>query len=245
MASIQNGNATPVRLSEQQGLDCSKVSPWRNYSCNGGWMERYFEFYADRGAMLEKDYPYAEQDQTCRQTSTSAIEQTADWSSFVWLPPQASIASIYDELAKGPLSIGINASDWSNYTGGVLTAGERDCDPYRLNHGVTAVAFVMGTMTTETVTVTVPGTTTCRRASRDERRSGTCGKDEFYSRRACCTTTADTTYDEVQTTCVGCKWRIQNQWGVGWGDMGFIDFEVIEGPGVCGFNQYVQGIRVL
>jgi C1A family cysteine protease len=80
MVSIQNANAAPVALSVQQGLDCSTG----NYSCNGGWMEKYFEFYS-AGAMLASDYPYAMRDQACQQTSESTFAATADWSSFVWL----------------------------------------------------------------------------------------------------------------------------------------------------------------
>lgn len=55
MLSIQEG--TNVHLSEQQGLDCS--GSYGNGGCRGGLMELYFEFYADNGAMLNSDYPYA------------------------------------------------------------------------------------------------------------------------------------------------------------------------------------------
>lgn len=47
-----------TRLSEQYGLDCARVSPYNNYSCNGGWMSAYFRFYADNGTIAESDYPY-------------------------------------------------------------------------------------------------------------------------------------------------------------------------------------------
>jgi C1A family cysteine protease len=57
MESKKTGNPA-VRLSEQQGLDCARVSPYGNYSCNGGWMDSYMMFYSDKGAMLNSDYPY-------------------------------------------------------------------------------------------------------------------------------------------------------------------------------------------
>ena len=47
------------------------------------------------------------------------------------------------------------------------------------------------------------------------------------------------------TTYTDRYWRIQNQWGSDWGDNGFMDFEVVEGNGVCGFNMEVQSIEVL
>merc|ERR1712079_880161 len=34
-------------------------------------------------------------------------------------------------------------------------------------------------------------------------------------------------------------WKIQNSWGTGWGDQGFILFEIAEGAGVCGMNSYI------
>jgi len=35
-------------------------------------------------------------------------------------------------------------------------------------------------------------------------------------------------------------WKIQNSWGTGWGDQGFILFEIAEGEGVCGMNSYIE-----
>lgn len=248
MASIQNGNAPVVRLSEQQGLDCSRS--YGNGGCNGGLMELYFEFYSDFGVMAESDYLYVETDQSCRQTSSSAIEQTGNWATFNWLPFQASIASIHQQLSKGPLSIGINASGWSNYQGGIMSAGDLACgNTYSsLNHGVTAVAFSAGTVTTEVVTIETPASeeTTCVRATRNERRARSCATG-VYSRKYCCvtTTTPASSVQETVTTYTDAFWRIQNQWGTGWGDMGFMDFEVVEGNGVCGFNMEVQSIEVV
>ena len=34
-------------------------------------------------------------------------------------------------------------------------------------------------------------------------------------------------------------WKIQNSWGTGWGDQGFILFEITSGLGVCAMNRYV------
>jgi hypothetical protein len=35
-------------------------------------------------------------------------------------------------------------------------------------------------------------------------------------------------------------WKIQNSWGRGWGDNGFILFEITSGQGVCGMNSYIE-----
>jgi len=42
-------------------------------------------------------------------------------------------------------------------------------------------------------------------------------------------------------------WKIQNSWGTGWGDNGFILLEITGGYGVCGMNsvvEYVNGCQV-
>merc|ERR1712038_218927 len=49
-----SGNFTPaVRLSEQQGLDCTSTG------CRtGGWMQWYFDFARENGANTNEQYPY-------------------------------------------------------------------------------------------------------------------------------------------------------------------------------------------
>lgn len=36
-------------------------------------------------------------------------------------------------------------------------------------------------------------------------------------------------------------WKVQNSWGTGWGDQGFILLEITEGgPGICGMHSYME-----
>lgn len=35
-------------------------------------------------------------------------------------------------------------------------------------------------------------------------------------------------------------WKIQNSWGTGWGDAGFVLIEITDGTGVCGINSYME-----
>ena len=115
MESIQNSNSTPVRLSEQQGVDCS--GSYGNGGCNGGHMYYYWRFSHYEGSMLSSDYPYTARDESCKQTSSSTIAARANINTVFGLGDQAPVASIYAALASGPLNIAVNASGslWQNY----------------------------------------------------------------------------------------------------------------------------------
>ena len=39
-------------------------------------------------------------------------------------------------------------------------------------------------------------------------------------------------------------WRVQNSWGLGWGDDGFIKFAIEGGSGACGMNQWVDAVQI-
>jgi len=38
-------------------------------------------------------------------------------------------------------------------------------------------------------------------------------------------------------------WKVQNSWGTGWGDDGFILIEIVGGDGVCGINKVVEWVE--
>jgi len=47
-------DTSPVRLSEQEGVDCCT----RSGGCNGGWMDHYWSFSMEAGSQTNEDYPY-------------------------------------------------------------------------------------------------------------------------------------------------------------------------------------------
>jgi len=68
MQSITSG-AIPMRLSEQEAVDCVTNS----HGCGGGWMSHYWE-YAKAGARGYSDYAaYTANDNACRTSSSDPI----------------------------------------------------------------------------------------------------------------------------------------------------------------------------
>ena len=59
--------------------------------------------------------------------------------------------------------------------------------------------------------------------------------DDCYHR--CC-------YWEWYSTQEDDVWLIQNSWGTGWGDSGFIRLKKEGGTGVSGMNQYIKWVTV-
>jgi cathepsin L len=244
MVSIQKSTA-PVRMSEQQAVDCS--TGYGNGGCNGGWMSNYYRYSRDAGSGFNSDYIYTATDQTCAWNSSMAIAARADMTRFYSQGSSATVSGIYAALENGPQTIALNANGWGGYQGGVLELATFSCDPMVINHGVTLVGFTAGETTTEEITTIVPGgtSTTCYRASRNERRAKSCSTGTYQSKKCCVTTTSEgTTTTETITTVSGASWKVQNSWGSGWGDAGFIHFEAVEGYGLCGMNRYVEGIYV-
>ena len=60
-------SGTLLSLSEQQLVDCDTEdpAPGPNQGCNGGFMNLAIQYSADKGNMLESDYPYTAMDGTC------------------------------------------------------------------------------------------------------------------------------------------------------------------------------------
>jgi len=50
------------------------------YGCNGGWMNKHWEFLADHGAMLNDDYSYTARDEPCKHDYNKTIGKAAGWS---------------------------------------------------------------------------------------------------------------------------------------------------------------------
>jgi len=130
---VKNGKLE--EFSEQQLVDCDHNG---DQGCNGGLMDQAFEYLVENGGLeTEADYPYEGSDDSCSfDESKVAVKLTGFH----------DISSNEDEIAKvlaevGPLSVGINASPFQFYGGGILKPTKSSCNPSQLNHGVTIVGY--------------------------------------------------------------------------------------------------------
>uniref|UniRef100_A0A7S3KUS4 Uncharacterized protein n=1 Tax=Euplotes crassus TaxID=5936 RepID=A0A7S3KUS4_EUPCR len=116
-----------TRFAEQQLLDCNGFP---QMGCNGGVEARAFQFYQKNDICLQDGYEYKAKKGKCQKCSTG-IRATS-------CTNLAKVNSeIVTELQSGPVDIGVDASSWPYYTGGIMT----DCSGRGNNHAVTLVGF--------------------------------------------------------------------------------------------------------
>jgi cathepsin L len=127
---LSSGNL--ASLSEQQFVDCSK----ENSGCNGGLMDKGFDFAKGTAIATEDSYPYTAADGSCKSSFTTAIPQ-GSVTGYTDVAHDAD--SLKSALDKNPVSVAIQAdqSVFQQYTGGVITSG---CGS-NLDHGVLAVGY--------------------------------------------------------------------------------------------------------
>ena len=62
--------------------------------------------------------------------------------------------------------------------------------------------------------------------------------------RKCCGEICTTETQTITVDGTPAFWTIQNSWGAGWGNGGFMDIEITGGVGVVGINREMQYVRV-
>lgn len=124
MESAYLMKGTNVNLSEQQLVDCSRS--YGNQGCNGGWMDSAFDYAKDKGLTTTDQYAYVARDQNCK-IDTGAYKVT----SYVDV---SGCNDLLNALSARPVSVAVDASNWSPYRGGVFN----NCN-VNVNHGVLLV----------------------------------------------------------------------------------------------------------
>lgn len=103
-------------------------------------MDSPFEYIiADHPLALQDEYPYTD-GRTSRTSSCKSKEEKLGKyaiASYIDVEPNNS-ADLYSKLTIQPISVAVDASTWSFYSGGVVQ--EKNCND-ELNHGVTLVGY--------------------------------------------------------------------------------------------------------
>lgn len=116
-------------LSEQQLVDCSR--PQGNQGCNGGWPSNALKYIQANGIASESQYPYVAKDQACKTQGGST--KISGQKSF------SGCAGLTSGINSGPISVTVDATNWSPYRSGVFN----NC-AVSINHAVLLVGVVGG-----------------------------------------------------------------------------------------------------
>jgi len=132
---IKGGKANQVPLAPQQIVDCDT----NDGGCDGGDLPTCYEYVKGAGGLeAESQYPYRARNGNCQ--AKKALEQDPI-RGFQYVIPQGSTNENQMATylaANSPMSIIVDASSWSSYSGGVLTADQCGQD---LDHAVQAVGY--------------------------------------------------------------------------------------------------------
>jgi C1A family cysteine protease len=113
-----------VSLAEQQLVDCSSAQG--NQGCNGGWPHYAMNYVRANGMTTTSAYPYVAKTQSCKiKGGDHKITSVSSASGCVGLE---------NALASRPISIAVDATNWSPYKSGIFS----NCKA-SLNHAVLLV----------------------------------------------------------------------------------------------------------
>jgi len=132
-ANLMAGNAAGAQHgSEQEILDCCHADG--SAGCGGGDPRAAIAWVGQVGGLdLNSCYPYEARNDVCRANRCSRAYTVRGV-----YPIAANENAIYNALSSyGPLSIGVDASQWSNYGGGVVRGG---CGN-QMDHAVQLVGY--------------------------------------------------------------------------------------------------------
>jgi len=112
-------NVTMKPLSPQQIVDCDSS----DNGCGGGDPPTAYQYVMSAGGQeTDADYPYTGEDGTCAFTKSEVYARV---SSFDYACSNSDETQLLQNAyTYGPTSICVDASSWSDYQGGVMTAWE-------------------------------------------------------------------------------------------------------------------------
>jgi C1A family cysteine protease len=128
MVAMQSGS--PPVLAPQQIVDCDKGGS--DQGCQGGMPAGAIDYLVQAGGQEgEDDYPYTGADGSCN-FDQSKVKATPKGST----PVGQGDDSLQAAIQQSVVSVGVDASQWSSYQGGIMT----DCGS-QLDHAVVATGM--------------------------------------------------------------------------------------------------------
>jgi C1A family cysteine protease len=114
---------TDYILSPEQVIQCDKTSE----GCNGGWTEHAYEYLINAGGQqTESTYPYtsyAGSTGTCKVNSKDFVVSVTSYTTITGSSVSVTESNMAAYVQNtGPLSVCLDASTWSTYTGGTMSA---------------------------------------------------------------------------------------------------------------------------
>jgi len=129
-------NVTMQPLSEQQIVDCD----WSDFGCWGGEPEGAYAYIMSAGGQeTNATYPYdhaSKENIWCEFDASKIYAKVLNWSYACSQGDETTLLS--NAFHNGPTSICVDASDWSDYNGGILLASDCGSD---LDHCVQVVGW--------------------------------------------------------------------------------------------------------
>jgi C1A family cysteine protease len=102
-----------VDLSEQELVDCSRS--FNNQGCRGGWYDWAWNYVLARKGIHETNaYPYVGRDQICKTPTAERGHPIDKWEDIFGQD------NIKTEIARAPVAVAVDASNWSSYTTGIF-----------------------------------------------------------------------------------------------------------------------------
>jgi C1A family cysteine protease len=100
--------------------------------CQGGLPENAYKYVKKSGLETEQQYSYTGRGGTCKAKGTAAV--TISGQTTVQHNEGQMLTFLQQ---KGPISIGVDASKFQSYRGGIMTS----CNAGQLDHGVLIVGY--------------------------------------------------------------------------------------------------------
>ncbi|KAL4468843.1 hypothetical protein ABPG72_008770 [Tetrahymena utriculariae] len=134
--NIHNKPATPISFSEQQLVDCCGAEGFGCEGCNGAWPTDAVAYTQKFGIVKETQYQYTAKDGTCKKTLEGIGYKPSQQFQVA-----ANDAALQAALQNSPISICVDASQWSSYASGVFPNTKCSSSPNAADHAVLLVGY--------------------------------------------------------------------------------------------------------